>query len=154
MRALLFMLLAASLLAIGCRTQPAPAPYASPLALKGVITAPPNAASVAGRYYRTLGCSSIYLTLAEDGTYFAELGGLASGESRGRWRLEGSQVRFDLPYEKTMTTVSLDYFSPLAVLNSERGWALLSGAEIEREFYEKYGISAEVCFIKTKAPKK
>lgn len=89
MRVLPFTILSALLLAVGCHTQPAAQPYSRPLPQKGVIAIPPDAASVAGRYYRSLGCSSIYLTLAEDGTYFAELGGLARGESRGRWRLQG-----------------------------------------------------------------
>ena len=110
---------------------------------------------MAGRYYRSLGCSSIYLTLAEDGTYFAEFDGLARGETlRGRWHLGGSQICFDLPPEKTMMTVSLEYFSPLEVLKADTGFVLLSAAEVERQFYDKYGISAEVCFIQTRRPLK
>jgi hypothetical protein len=53
-----------------------------------------------------------------------------------------------------MATVSLDYFSPLQVLKSDNGWALLSAADIERQFYDDYGISAQVCFIKTKGRRK
>jgi len=151
MRLLLIITLVGSLTAIGCRTQSSPQTYSPRVPRRGVIAAPPNTASVAGSYYRFLGCSSIYLRLAEDGTYSAEFGGLARGESlQGRWHLEGSQIRFDLPPKRTMMTVSLQYFSPLEVLRTEDGWSLLSAAEIERKFYEEYGISADVCFIQTR----
>jgi hypothetical protein len=155
MRMLLIITLMISFTAIGCRTQSPPQTYSPPLPVRGIITAPANPASVAGRYYRSLGCSSIYLTLGEDGTYFAEFGGLARGESlRGQWHLEGSRIRFDLPPEKTMMTVSLQYFSPLEVLRTEEGWSLLSAAEIERKYYDEHGISAEVCFIQTRKSRK
>jgi hypothetical protein len=135
---------------LGCQTAAPPQPYSRPPIRKGVATVPASLGAVSGRYYRTLGCSVLYLNLAEDGTYFAELDGLARGESRGHWKLDGGRIAFSLPDEKTMATLSLAYFAPLEVLWSETDWVLLSSAEADRKYYDEYGVSGQVCFVKRK----
>jgi hypothetical protein len=49
-----------------------------------------------------------------------------------------------------MATLSLAYFAPLEVLWSETDWVLLSSAEADRKFYDEYGVSGQVCFVKRK----
>ena len=85
-------LFASFLVLAGCRAS-LPPDAAAPVPIRrGAVTVPDNLAGVSSAYFHTLDHSLLFLTLGEDGTYFAEQDGLSDGSvSRGQWQLQGNR---------------------------------------------------------------
>ena len=108
---------------------------------------PSSVALLAGRYYHQIGDDWImYLTLNTNATYVAELGGMASGQCQGTWRVEDKRIRFSLPEKKNLASVSLEGFQGVEVAKSGTNWVLVPGYQQER--YKKEGVRADTCFQK------
>jgi hypothetical protein len=108
-----------------------------------------SAALVAGRYYHQIGTDwMMYLTLNTNATYVAELGGMASGQCQGTWRVEDKHIRLSLPEKKNSASVSLEGFRGIEAVKSGTNWVLVPA--YKRELYEKQGVRQDTCFQKTK----
>ncbi len=116
---------------------------------------PENPLAISRTYFHALDECILYLTLHEDGTYFAEVrDGMTDGSSsRGQWRLQASGVSLELPPDKGMTTAYLELCKELDVLWSDRGWALLPTGPHFRQLYELYGVVGQACFVERKKQK-
>jgi hypothetical protein len=149
------LLVASFLVLCGCRTSGPPgAGFAAPIR-KGVVTTPGSPSVVAKTYFHTLDHCLLFLTLRQDGSYFAEVGdGMHDGSvSRGQWRLQESRITLEVPEEKTLTAMWLRECADLDVLWSERGWVLLPCGVFHRKFYEEHGVCGEACFIERRKRK-
>jgi hypothetical protein len=149
MRSGLQCLLFASVLVLaGCRASLPPEAAAPVPIRRGVVTAPDSLAAVSRAYFHTLDHSLLFLTLGEDGTYFAEQDGMSDGSvSRGQWQLQGSRITLGVPEQSGMTAMWLRDCADLDVLWSERGWVLLPCGVRYRKSFKEHGISGEACFI-------
>ena len=110
---------------------------------------PPSIFLLSGRYYHQIGTDwMMYLTLNTNATYVAELGGMASGQCQGTWRVEDKRIRFSFPGKTNLASVSLEGFRGIEAVKSGTNWVLVPG--YMRELYEKLGVRQDTCFQKTK----
>jgi len=116
----------------------------APQIRKGTLTIPTETRVLAGAYFCTIGDDwTMYLTLREDGTFRSELGGMASGDTTGTWRVEGSQVTFSSAGATNLAWVALDGLQPMDTLRYGTNWVLL--LRPFRDLYETQGICSATC---------
>ena len=116
---------------------------------KGTLERPTDAKTLAGRYYRGDGTGyNIYLTLNPEGKYTAEWHGCMGtyGEATGDWKLNDTQIVF-IPSKET--DMMRSHLRSLEVLKFRGRWIFLSTDKDDREFYDKWGVSAYSCFQNT-----
>jgi hypothetical protein len=116
---------------------------------KGISASPTDARMLAGHYYRGDGTGyNIELNLKSNGTYSAEWHGCLGtyGKAAGVWNLAGTQVVFVASKE---TDMMRGHLKRLEVLKFQGHWILLPTKRDDREFYDKWGVSAYSCFQNT-----
>jgi hypothetical protein len=151
-----YLLFAFCLAFTGCRS-PLPAePASSNPVRRGTITEPGSPSAVAKTYFHTLDHNLLFLTLREDGTYFAEQEpGMNDGSvSRGQWQLQGHRITLVVPDSTGSTAMWLRDSAELDVLSSERGWVLLPRGDYYRKAYDQYGVVGQACFVERRNPER
>src|SRR5512133_2346458 len=104
-----YLLFALCLAFTGCRgSLPAESASSDPVR-RGVITEPSSPSAVSRTYFHTLDHNLLFLTLREDGTYFAaQEPGMNDGSvSSGQWQLRGHRITLVVPEKSGSTAMWL-----------------------------------------------
>jgi hypothetical protein len=148
------LLFALCLAFTGCRgSLPGDSTSSNPVR-RGTITEPSSPSAVSKTYFHTLDHNLLFLTLREDGTYFAEQEpGMNDGSvSSGQWQLQCHRITLVVPQKAGQTAMWLRNCAELDVLSSERGWVLLPCSDFYRKAYEEYGVVGRACFVEKRKP--
>jgi hypothetical protein len=150
------LLFALCLAFTGCKSSlPAKSASSNPVR-RGTVTEPGSPSAISKTYFHTLDHNLLFLTLREDGTYFAEQeSGMNDGSvSRGQWQLQGHRITLVVPEKTGSTAMWLRDCAELDVLSSERGWVLLPRSDYYRKAYDQYGVVGPACFVERRKPKR